>query len=52
MATAVSSKMASHERFMGRWSQRYRRLRMTLVSGEVTARGGSETPPNELSNNH
>jgi hypothetical protein len=26
--------------------------RMTLVSGEVTARGGSETPPNELSNNH
>jgi hypothetical protein len=26
--------------------------RMMLASGEVTARGGSETPPNELGNDH
>ena len=38
---------------MGHWSHGIAGCdRMTLVSGEVTARGGSETPPNELGNKH
>jgi hypothetical protein len=65
MATAVSSKMAKititfdfddRAATSVSWGAGANGIagcdRMPLVSGEVTARGGSETPPNELSNNH